>query len=227
MAKHKEKEKKEEKHEIEKVPPVKTGSGRLKKIIIIAVIVLVCAAVSAAAVYFLKIKKTGAKYQKREYKNLTVSEEVIKFAFDEMPSLYFDLTMLNDAVDRMDSDIKRFDEIEAKYPKQKKILTSEKKNLERLKKIAASAIAKIEKEVEAAFVMFLVEESKGRLYAKEKQPELEQLARDSLSQIKVSEPEKPAEPGKAAESEKGETAPEGEEKPKGFIQKIKSLFGKG
>lgn len=203
---------KKEKHEIEKGHPVKTGSGRLKKIIIIVVIVIVCAAVSGAAAYFfLKNKKSGPKYDKREYKNLSIPEEVVKFAFDVLPALYIDLGRLNDETDRIDSEIKRLDEIETKYPKQKKILASEKKNLERLKKGTVSAIAKIEKEIEAAFVMSLVEEQKGKQYAKEKQAELEQLARDSLAQIKGPEPEKT------------EVA---EEEPKGLIGKIKALFNK-
>lgn len=36
------------------------------------------------------------------------------------PALYIDLGRLNDETDRIDSEIKRLDEIETKYPKQKK-----------------------------------------------------------------------------------------------------------
>lgn len=199
------------KQEIQAVHPAKTGSGKTKKLIIIAVIIILCAAIGAGAFFFLKKGKEQIKYSKKEYKNLAIPEEMIKFTFDVLPNLYVELGKLNDEVDIMDAEIKRLEEIETKYPKQKKIPTSEKKNIERLKKGTQTAISKIEKEIETAFVMSLVEEPKGRQYAKERQPDLEQLAKDSLAQIKGTEPEK---------------TEDAEEEPTGFMGKIKSLFKK-
>lgn len=200
-----------EKHEVQAVHPVKSGSGKKKKLFALAVIILLCAAIGAGAFFFLQKSQSKPQYTKREYKNLAIPEEMIKFTFDVLPTLYIELGTLNNEMDIMDMEIKRLEEIETKYPKQKKIPTSEKKNIERLKKSTQTAISKIEKEVETAFVMSLVEESKGRQYAKDKQPELEQLAKDSLAQIKGSEPEK---------------TENTEEEPKGFMGKIKSLFKK-
>jgi len=196
------------KHEVQEAHPAKSGSGKKKKIIIIVVIIVLCAAIGAGAFFFLKKGKPQIKYSKREYKNLAIPEEMIKFTFDVLPTLYVELGKLNDEVEIMNSEIKRLEEIETKYPKQKKIPTTEKKTIERLKKGTQTAITKIEKEIETAFVMSLVEEPKGRQYAKDKQTELEQLAKDSLAQIKGPEPEKT------------------EEEPKGFMGKIKSLFKK-
>lgn len=202
---------KKEKNEIEKAKPASKGTGKVKKIIIFISLIVVCAAVSAAAVYFLKKDRTKIKYEKKEYKNLNIPEEMIKYTFDVLPGLYIEVSSLNSEVDKMDSEIKRLEEIENKYPRQKKIPSTERKNFERLKKAAISAITKIEKEIETAFVMSLVDDTKGKEYAKEKEAELMQTAKDALIQIRGPEPEKK------------ETA---HEEPKGFIGKIKSLFKK-
>lgn len=204
--------KEKEKQEIQEVHQAKPGSGKKKKLIMIALIVLVCCSIAAgAAFFFLKKGPVKLQYTKREYKSVVLPEEMLKYAFDVLPGVYQDLGKLNDEIDRMDVEIKRLQDIEDKYPKYKKFPTSEKKNIERLRRSAVSTIGKIEKEVEAAFVLSLVDEAKGRQYAKDKQAELEQMSKETLALVKAPEAPKPENT---------------EEAPQGFLGKIKSIFKK-
>lgn len=202
---------KKDKHETEGMQPAPKGRGRSKKLILIIAALVVCIAVAAGAVFFLKKNTPKIKYAEREYKNLDMPEEMIRYTFDVLPELYVEIAALNDEIDKMDSEIKRLEEIENKYPKQKKIPSSEKKNIERLKKTALSAITKIGKDVETAFVMSLVEDIKGKEYAGEKKAELLQTAKEALTQIRGPEPEK---------------KDGGDQEPKGLLGKIKSIFKK-
>ena len=61
----------------------------------------------------------------------------------------------------IDKELERLKEIEAEFPKQKKIIITERNNWKKVKKDLRSSLSNLEKDVEKIYVTHLVNKSKG------------------------------------------------------------------
>ncbi len=92
---------------------------------------------------------------------LQLKEDIITFTFWKVPKIYSGLVKLDGEIDLIDKELERLKEIEAEFPKQKKIIINERKNWKKVKKDLRSSLSNLEKKVEKIYVTHLVNKDKG------------------------------------------------------------------
>ena len=92
---------------------------------------------------------------------LQLKEDIISFTFSKVPRIYSGLVKLDSEMVLIDKELERLKEIEAEFPKQKKIIITERNNWKKVKKDLRSSLSNLEKEVEKIYVTYLVNKSKG------------------------------------------------------------------
>jgi len=104
--------------------------------------------------------------------NIRLKKETITFVYENLPDVYNRLLNLSDEVRMINIEIDRLDKIEKDFPKQKKIVISEKKVWLKMHKNLMEAISKLEKSIEMIHVSYSVNSEKGVQIIKDKNPEL-------------------------------------------------------
>lgn len=92
---------------------------------------------------------------------LQLKEDIITFTFKKVPRIYSGLVKLDNEIVLIDKELERLKEIEAEFPKQKKIIIIERNNWKKVKKDLRSSLSNLEKKVEKIYVTHLVNKSKG------------------------------------------------------------------
>lgn len=96
-----------------------------------------------------------------ELSKLHLKEDIISFTFNKIPKIYSGLVKLDSEIVIVDKELERLKEIEAEFPKQKKIILTERNHWKKVKKDLLSSLSKLEKEVENIYVTHLVNKEKG------------------------------------------------------------------
>lgn len=92
---------------------------------------------------------------------LQLKEDIISFTFRKVPKIYSGLVKLDSEIDLIDKELERLKEIEAEFPKQKRIIITERNNWKKIKKNLRSSLLNLEKEVEKIYVTYLVNKNRG------------------------------------------------------------------
>ena len=92
---------------------------------------------------------------------LQLKKDIITFTFRKVPKIYSGLVKLDSEIVLIDKELERLKEIEAEFPKQKKIIITERNNWKKVKKDLRSSLSNLEKEVEKIYVTHLVNKDKG------------------------------------------------------------------
>ena len=92
---------------------------------------------------------------------LQLKEDIISFTFRKVPKIYSGLVKLDSEIDLIDKELERLKEIEAEFPKQKRIIITERNNWKKIKKNLRSSLLNLEKEVENIYVTYLVNKNRG------------------------------------------------------------------
>ncbi|WDP92834.1 MAG: hypothetical protein HUN04_25165 [Desulfobacter sp.] len=163
-------------------PKKKKKGGGIKKWIFI---VLVLAAFGGAG-YFVYAKYFAAPppgtriYRPVPMAHVQLPEEMMAFSFQHFPDLYDAMAVYNSEMDLFEAEIKRIEAVAAKYPDQKKIAEGQKKVWVKGKNTLSKAFTKLEKPVKEAYVLYQVNQARGREQIKAKSEELADSARDAL-----------------------------------------------
>lgn len=128
-----------------------------KRIAIFLLLVLLAGGGAAAAFFYLKSGPASPD----QFRQLTLKPEVLAFSRDRLPGLYAEMLRLEDALDLIEQELKRLDEIEADFPEQRNIVAAERslwaKTARELRKTAGA----LEKQLQALYVGFLVNRENG------------------------------------------------------------------
>jgi len=92
---------------------------------------------------------------------LQLNKDIITFTFSKVPRIYFGLVKLDNEIVLIDKELERLKEIEAEFPKQRKIIITERNNWKKVKKDLRSSLSNLEKVVEKIYVTHLVNKDKG------------------------------------------------------------------
>ena len=92
---------------------------------------------------------------------LQLNKDIITFTFSKVPKIYSGLVKLNSEIVLIDKELERLKEIEAEFPKQRKIIITERNNWKKVKKDLRSSLSNLEKEVEKIYVTHLVNKNKS------------------------------------------------------------------
>lgn len=92
---------------------------------------------------------------------LQLKEDIIAFTFYKVRKIYSGLVKLDNQIVLIDKELERLKEIEAEYPKQKKIIITERKIWKKVKKNLQTSLSNLEKEVEKIYVTYSVNKNKG------------------------------------------------------------------
>ena len=140
-------------------------TSHLKWIIITAVLVILIAAAVVVAGGFSKKKQPTF-----DLANIKLKQEILLFTYKRLPVLYSDLIQLNTEIDLIHKERERLKEIEAEFPQQKKIISDERANWNRVQNGLSTALSHVEKYIEKIYVTHLVNKAKAeKLINKEKE----------------------------------------------------------
>ena len=92
---------------------------------------------------------------------LQLKEDIIAFVFSRMPNIYSGLVKLDDEIGLIEKELERLKEIESEFPKQKKIILTERNNWNKVKHSLQTSLLNLEKKVESIYVTYLVNKEKG------------------------------------------------------------------
>lgn len=93
---------------------------------------------------------------------VNLNEAIILFTFQRLPQTYSGLVRLNDEIILIDKELGRLQEVEAQFPRQKTIISSERSNWVRVQRGLYAAVAKLEKVIEKIYVTHLVNADRGK-----------------------------------------------------------------
>ena len=155
----------------------KKKSPAAKFIIIAAVVGILIAIAGVAAAGPSRSKEKAPQ----ELAKVGLKSEILSFVFQTTPDIYSGLVKLNNQALLIDKELERLEEIESEFPGQKRVITTEKLNWNKIQKALLAAISKIEKTVETLYVTHLVNPDKGKaLIDIEKKP-LSQIVDEALT----------------------------------------------
>jgi hypothetical protein len=103
----------------------KNNSGKLMMILLI----LITLAISGSAGFYIYRNFYADQGPDVQMANIHLKEEIIAFVYQSMPEIYSSLSRINHELVLIAEEIKRLDLLEKEYPKQKKIVMNEKKNV--------------------------------------------------------------------------------------------------
>lgn len=92
---------------------------------------------------------------------IQLKEDIITFIFSRMPKIYSGLVKLDDEIGLIDKELERLKEIESEFPKQKRIIATERNNWNKVKYALQTSLSNLEKKVESIYVTYLVNKEKG------------------------------------------------------------------
>ena len=96
-----------------------------------------------------------------EFTKIQLKEDIITFTFSRMPNIYSGLVKLDHEIGLIDTELERLKEIESEFPKQKKIIVTERNNWNKVKHALQTSLSNLEKRVESIYVTYLVNKEKG------------------------------------------------------------------
>ena len=135
----------------------KTSSPAKWIIITVVLVILIAVAVVAAGSLSRKNQKP-----KLDLSHIKLKEDIIFFTYKTLPNLYSGLFRLNSEIDLIDKERERLKEIEAEFPQQKKIISVESSNWNRVQNGLSTALSHIEKDIEKIYVTHLVNKAKAK-----------------------------------------------------------------
>ncbi len=97
----------------------------------------------------------------KKLENIEIKKELISFSINMLPDIYTALLDLNEEMGVIKKEIERLNNMEKEYPQQKKIILSEKKIWDKTQKGHFTVLSKLEKEIEAIYVSYMVNPEKG------------------------------------------------------------------
>jgi hypothetical protein len=147
-------------------------------LIVIAVALGTVIAVAVVAAAGLSRSKAEAP---RELAKVGLKAEILSFAFQTTPDICSGLVKLNNEALLIDKELERLKGIESEFPDQKKIITTERLNWNKIQKAQLTAISKIEKTVETFYVTHLVNPGKGKALIDNERKPLFQIAEKALT----------------------------------------------
>jgi len=126
--------------------------------------------------------------------NLTLKPEILLFTSAKLPDIHADLVKLNYEIRAVDREISRIINMEKDFPQQKKIILSEKKSWEKIRKELGATLLKLESDIEAIYVTYRINPEKGLAQIEDKKPELLEKANEILESTReqTARLEKPA-----------------------------------
>ena len=124
-------------------------------------------------------------YPKRDLPHINLAEPVLRFTWNKIPNIYRHMVSANDALALMEEEINRIKGVGRKYPRQKKIVASEKKRWDKNVKKLKGQLLKFQGQVEALYVTFRVNPKKGRTAILEKRADLEASMKEVMTGVET------------------------------------------
>lgn len=147
------------------------------KLFMIMVVLAACAAGAYFAYGYFKGDRGNAA---KHLSQVGLKPELLAFTYQQMPELYAEMDSLNHRVEVINAEIERLDKLEAEFPRQKRIVVSEKSTLVRNQKELLNCIGSLEKGIEKIYVAYRVNPEAGTALIAGDQPDLVNQASASL-----------------------------------------------
>ncbi|WP_300671063.1 hypothetical protein [Desulfoluna sp.] len=164
----------------EDVTPIKSP----KKVLRLLAVGLLVAALTAGG-WFAYTTFFRSDYPRADLSFVDLDDAVLRFTWREIPDVYGQIIQANAELVLMEGEIDRITQVGKKYPRQKKIVTSEinrwKKSVQKL----TSQLHRFQNQVEALYVTFRVNPEKGRTAIQEKASDLATSMKDTLADVKT------------------------------------------
>jgi hypothetical protein len=128
-----------------------------KRIVIFSLLVLVAGGVAAGALFVLKSTAPPPD----RFRQIPLKPEVAAFSRERLPGLYTEMLRLESALELIDGELKRLDEIEADFPDQKNIVAAERSLWAKTARELQKTSSALEKQLQALYVGFLVNRENG------------------------------------------------------------------
>jgi hypothetical protein len=155
-----------------------TKRSATKLFITLIILVLIVGAGGFLISQYLKYKSEVENEQALE--NVALKSEILLFTSAKLPDIHADLVKLNYEIRVVDREISRIIHMEKDFPQQKKIILSEKKTWEKIRKELAATLLKLESEIEAIYVTYRINPEKGLVQIEDKKAELLKMAKEIL-----------------------------------------------
>lgn len=127
-----------------------------KRIVIFLLLALLAGGGAALALFVLK---SGAPPD--QFQQLALKPEVAAFSRERLPGLYTEMLRLESALELIERELKRLDEIEADFPDQKNIVAAERSLWVKTDRELRKTVSALEKQLQALYVGFLVNRENG------------------------------------------------------------------
>lgn len=128
-----------------------------KRIVIFLLLALLAGGGAALALFVLK---SGAP-PPNQFRQLALKPEVAAFSRERLPGLYAEMLRLEGALELIERELKRLDEIEADFPDQKNIVAAERSLWVKTDRELRKTSSALEKQLQALYVGFLVNRENG------------------------------------------------------------------
>jgi hypothetical protein len=128
-----------------------------KRIVIFSLLALVAGGVAAAEFFVLK----SAAPPPDQFRQIALKPEVAVFSRERLPGLYAEMLRLESALEFIDGELKRLDEIEADFPDQKNIVATERSLWAKTARELQKTSSALEKQLQTLYVGFLVNRENG------------------------------------------------------------------
>ena len=151
--------------------PVSPTSKKRRNPLIILIGLILVAALMAGG-WFIYTTYIQSDYPKKELSHVNLDDPVLRFTWEKIPDVYFNLVSANEAMVLMEAEINRINKVGKKYPRQKKIVASERKRWEKNAAKLKGQLLKFQGQTEALYVTFRVNPEKGRAAILEKSRDL-------------------------------------------------------
>lgn len=124
-------------------------------------------------------------YPKRTLAYVDLDDAALRFTWAQIPGVYGHMVSANAELTLMDNEIDRIKDVRKKYPRQKKIASSEIMRWEKSMKKLTGQLNRFQNQVEALYVTFRVNPEKGRTAIYEKSRDLTSSMREVLEDVEI------------------------------------------
>lgn len=166
----------------EKAAPGKPPKSR--KVLLRCVGLFLFAALGAGG-WFAYTTCFKSDYPKEPLAYMDLDDTVLRYAWKQAPEIYRHMVRANAELALMKDEIDRINRVGKAYPRQKKIVASEKKRWEKNVRKLEGQFQRFQGQVEALYVTFRVNPEKGRHAMDEKSPDLAASMGEALAAVQA------------------------------------------
>jgi hypothetical protein len=157
-----------------------TKRSATKLFIALILLVLILGTGGFLVSQYLGYKKEIAEENRLE--NLSLKADVLAFVSQHLPDIHAELVRMNYQIRIIDREIVRINLMEKEFPDQRKIILSEKKTWDSTRKTLSTGLLKLEADIEALYVTYMINPAKGLAELESKRAELLKTSQEILNE---------------------------------------------